>query len=416
MRSIFAIFFVYNKRMKRIFIMTMLLMSCAQPISSSDFASSEQPTYDYVLPYDSTFKIGNLPTQPINKHRDDFIKGADISTFEEVITKGGVFYNEFGKEEHLFSILKRAGINLVRIRLWHNPREFHPWNGGYLDLDTVTRLATIAKSYNMKWLLDYHYSDTWADPGHQQKPDAWKDLNFESLVETVYDYTHETMTHFSDHLVVPDYVQIGNEINNGMLWDDGKIYQHQSTNFDHISQLLDAGLNAVNDVSPTTKTILHLASGNDHQQFYTFFLNTLSRGLDVDIIAASYYSYWNGDLSDVADNFYQLAIQFEKDLLLVEIAHAFTLKPNPSGTNIYGPAQHEKATYPTSIQGQSMLLHDVLTMITQVPNALGLGVVYWEPAWIPIADEQGFTSWANQTFFTYEGQVLPSLFTFNTVK
>lgn len=416
MRSIFAIFFVYNKRMKRIFVTTLLLMSCAQPVSSSLSPSNEVPNYDYLLPYDSTFEIDHLSTQSITKHRDDFIKGVDISTFEEVITNGGIFYNEFGQEEHLFSILKRAGINLVRIRLWHNPREFHPWNGGYLDLDTVTRLAIIAKGYNMKWLLDYHYSDTWADPGHQQKPDAWKDLNFESLVETVYDYTHDTMTHFSNHSVTPDYVQIGNEINNGMLWEDGKIYQNQSTNFDNISQLLEAGLDAVKDVSNTTKTILHLAGGNDHQQFYSFFLNTLSRGLDVDIIAASYYSYWNGDFNDVANNFYQLAIQFEKDLLLVETAHAFTLKPNPWGINIYGPTQAADATYPTSIEGQSKLLHDALTMMTQVPNGLGLGVVYWEPAWIPIANQQGFTSWANQGFFTYEGQVVPSLFTFNAVK
>lgn len=142
----------------------------------------------------------------------------------------------------------------------------------------------------------------------------------------------------------------------------------------------------------------------------------MSAGLAVDIIAASYYSYWNGSLNNVAENFQQLAIQFEMDILLMETAQAYTLKPNPDGINIYGPDQEKESIYPATIAGQAQLVYDALKMMTEVPNQRGLGVIYWEPAWIPIDGENNFTSWANQTFFTYEGRVVPSLYTFNAVK
>lgn len=405
--------------MKRIVLLALLLVSCSVTESSTTLTSSSSLPpldYSYLHDYDASFHPNQLTYTPLSSGRDDFIRGVDVSTFEEVMLQGGQYVNEYGDEEHLFSILKRAGINLIRLRLWVNPREYHPWNGGYLDLDTVTRLATIAQSYGMKWLLDYHYSDTWADPGNQHKPNAWKDLSFDALVERVYTYTDETMAHFITHDVVPDYVQIGNEINNGMLWDDGKIYQNNQTNFAPLIRLLKAGIQAVRERSPSTRIMLHLASGDDAQQFYQFFLNVLSQGVDIDIIAASFYSYWNGSLTDVAENFYQLAIQFEKDLLLVETSQAYTLKPNPWGTNIYGPDQDANSFYPATIAGQASLVYDALKMMTEVPHQKGLGVVYWEPAWIPIANQDGFTSWANQTFFTYEGRVVPSLFTFNAVK
>lgn len=411
--------FVYNERMKQFIFLSLLLVSCSTVTesSSSSLSSSLPPIdYSYLQTYDSSFDVEQLSYETITSPRDDFIRGVDVSTFEEVILQGGVFYNEFGDEEHLFSILKRAGINLIRVRLWVNPREFHPWNGGYLDLETVTRLAHIAQAYDMQWLLDYHYSDTWADPGNQIKPDAWNDLSFDDLVDQVYTYTRETMQHFIQQGVEPDFVQIGNEINNGMLWDDGKIYQNNQTNFAPLIRLLKAGVQAVRETSPSARIILHLASGDDANQFYQFFLNMLVAGVDFDIIAASFYSYWNGTLDAVAANFYQLALQFEKDILLVETSQAYTLKPNPWGINIYGPDQNALSHYPATIAGQASLVYDALKMMTEIPNAKGLGVVYWEPAWIPIANNQGFTSWANQTFFTYEGRVVPSLFTFNAVK
>jgi arabinogalactan endo-1,4-beta-galactosidase len=312
--------------------------------------------------------------------------------------------------------LKRAGINTIRIRLWHNPREFHPWNGGFLDLETVTTIASIADAYEMDWMLDFHYSDTWADPGHQQKPDAWKDFPFDALVNTLYDYTSETLTHFKNLNLLPRYVQVGNEINNGMLWDEGKIYHNGTANFTPLITLLESAIKAVRDVSPTSRILLHLASGNDAQQFYQFFLNMLVNGVDFDIIAASFYSYWNGALSTLKANFEQLAIHFEKDLLLVEFSQAYTLKPNPYGTNIYGPQQDESSSYPATITGQSLMIYETLKLMTEVPSNRGLGVVYWEPAWVPLSHHDDFTSWANQTFFTYEGQVIPSLYMFQAVK
>jgi arabinogalactan endo-1,4-beta-galactosidase len=395
--------------MKRIVLFLLILTSCSNQLP-------RPIDYQYLSSYDADFDPTELIHEKRTPHREDFIRGMDVSTYEEVILQGGSYFNEYNESEHLFSILKRAGINLIRLRLWHDPINYHPWNGGYLDLETVTRIATIAKDYGMKWLLDFHYSDTWADPGNQKKPNAWKDLSFTNLVEALRNYTLETMSHFIDLDLTPDYVQIGNEINNGMLWNDGKIYQNNQTNFMPLIQLLKGGVEAVRSTSSTTKIIIHLASSNDHVQFYNFFLAILSAGVDLDIIAGSYYSYWNGSLDDVKHNFDQLSIQFEKDILLVETAQAFTLKPNPNGINIYGPTQNLASTYPATIAGQSQLVYDTLTMMTDIAGGRGLGMVYWEPAWIPIEGIANFTSWANQTFFTYEGQVIPSLFTFNAVK
>ena len=395
--------------MKRMVLFLLILTSCSNQLP-------RPIDYQYLSSYDADFDPALLVHEKRIPHREDFIRGMDVSTYEEVILQGGRYLNEYGESEHLFSILKRAGINLIRLRLWHDPINYHPWNGGYLDLETVTRIATIAKEYGMTWLLDFHYSDTWADPGNQNKPNAWKDLSFTNLVEALRNYTFETMSHFIDLDLTPDYVQIGNEINNGMLWNDGKVYQNNQTNFTPLIQLLKGGVEAVRSTSSTTKIIIHLASSNDHVQFYNFFLAILSAGVDLDIIAGSYYSYWNGSLEEVKDNFNQLSIQFEKDILLVETAQAFTLKPNPHGINIYGPTQNLASTYPATIAGQSQLVYDTLTMMTDIAGGRGLGMVYWEPAWIPIEGIPNFTSWANQTFFTYEGQVIPSLFTFNAVK
>jgi arabinogalactan endo-1,4-beta-galactosidase len=333
-----------------------------------------------------------------------------------VISNGGLYKNEWGEQENLFSILKRAGINTIRIRLWHNPVEFHPWNGGYLDRETVTEIAALAVANQMDWMLDFHYSDTWADPGNQQKPEAWKNLTFEQLVDELYTYTCETLQHFNALNLTPRYVQLGNEINNGMLWEDGKIYQNGTTNFTPLITLLQSAAKAVRDHAPSSRILLHLASGNDAQQFYQFFLTMLIHGVDFDIIAASFYSYWNGRLSSLKANFEQLAIHFEKDVLLVEFAQAYTLKPNPNGTNIYGPVQEEESFYPATVAGQASMVYDALKLMVEVPSNRGLGVVYWEPAWIPLPTQSNFTSWANQTFFTYDGQVIPSLYTFQAVK
>lgn len=395
--------------MKRFVLLFIILSSCS--------GQSPRPIdYTYLSSYDAQFQPNQLDHPKRSPHRQDFIRGVDVSTYEEVILQGGQYLNEYGEEEHLFSILKRAGINLIRIRLWHDPVAYHPWNGGYLDLPTVTRIATMAKDYGMQWLLDFHYSDTWSDPGNQTKPNAWKDLTFSQLVSALSVYTIDTMTHFLDLDLTPDYVQIGNEINNGMLWDDGKIYANNQTNFSPLIQLLKAAVEGIRSTSPETKIIIHLASANDATQFYQFFLTILSAGVDLDIIAGSYYSYWNGSMDNVQANFDQLSIQFEKDILLLETAQAFTLKPNPNGINIYGPTQNQSSAYPATIAGQSQLVYDALVMMTEISDGRGLGMVYWEPAWIPIQGVDGFTSWANQTFFTYEGQVIPSLFTFNAVK
>ena len=222
----------------------------------------------------------------------EYIKGMDVSSMDEIEQLGAVFYDE-GKQGDLLEILKKYGSNYIRLRLWNDPRseDGKPYGAGNTDYEVTLRMAKRVKAAGMKFLLDFHYSDFWADPGKQRKPKAWVGYNAEQLEQAVYDFTKENMRKFIAEGVRPDMVQVGNELSNGLLWPEGQV-----PNYDNIARFVSAGIRAVRETSPETKIMIHLDNGGNNALYREWFDNYTKRGEDFDIIGLSYYPFWHGNL------------------------------------------------------------------------------------------------------------------------
>ncbi|MRI64979.1 cellulase family glycosylhydrolase [Gracilibacillus thailandensis] len=375
--------------------------------------------------------------------KQEFIKGVDISILDEVEKFGGEFFVDNQKKD-LFKILKSKGINTIRLRLWVNPfdSQGNPYLGGTNDLKTTVRLARRAKAEGMRFMLNLHYSDFWTDPKKQQKPKEWEDLSGMALVNEVYNYTKGILQVFKRESLVPEYIQIGNEITNGMLWPDGQTpkflfeekefevweEKERNTAYDRLADLLKAGVLAVreNYTTDEMKIILHLDFGGANKLYRIWFDEISKRGVDFDIIGLSYYPYWHGSLEDLKFNLKDIGDRFEKDLLIVETAYAFTDEAPQGEDSIFNKELSDIAGYPPTIKGQQTFLIDLLNLVKELHADAykGLGIVYWEPAWLPVkqtswASVEGMkygndlgnigNHWANQGLFDFEGNALESL-------
>ncbi|MDN4524157.1 glycoside hydrolase family 53 protein [Fictibacillus fluitans] len=356
------------------------------------------------------FSTMNLAPASAEK-RTPFIKGADVSSLPAVEDHGGKFYDH-GKEKDALVILRSKGVNYIRLRLWNNPVEA----SGYNDLKHTLLLAKRAKAHGFKVLLDFHYSDFWADPGKQNKPEEWKDLNQGELEQAVYTYTKNVMIAFEKAHITPDMVQIGNEIQSGILWPNGKTWGDGAGGFDGLSALLKSGIKGVKDCSPKgkkVKVMLHLADGGDNGMYRWFFDEITKRSVEFDIIGFSYYPIWHGTLEDLQKNMNDISVRYNKDVLVAETAYAHTLENGDDLSNIFEPGFEKIGGYPATVQGQAQFLNDLMDVIEKVPGHRGLGLFYWEPAWLPVEGagwKQGEgNAWENQAMFDFQGNALPSL-------
>ncbi|MFN2108873.1 MAG: arabinogalactan endo-beta-1,4-galactanase, partial [Anaerolineae bacterium] len=259
------------------------------------------------------------------------IRGVDISSLPRVEDKGGVFYDEAGQAQDIFQILADHGVNYVRLKLWHTPVN------GYNNLEKVKGMAMRIEQAGMGFLLDFHYSDTWADPGKQYKPLAWWDFDYDQLEAAVYSYTKDAITALREQGTEPDMVQIGNEITNGMLWDAGKL-DGSDDQFARLAGLLKAGIAGVKDAGSSAKIMLHLDKGGDNELYRWWFDNIIAEGVEFDVIGLSFYGYWHGDLSDLSANLADLAQRYNKELIVVETAYAYTLDNQDGYGNIISSA------------------------------------------------------------------------------
>lgn len=358
--------------------------------------------------------------------RTDFIRGMDISMLPEIEKLGGKYYQN-GHEKDLVKILKENGVNSIRARLWVDPMSAsgEVFGGGNSTLARAIALGQRAQQNGMSFLLDIHYSDFWADPKKQQKPKAWQQLTFENLTLKVYDYTAHVMKALKAAGVVPDMVQVGNELNGGMLWPDGKSWGQDGKEFDRLSRLLKAGIRAVhdNDSGKDIKIMLHLAEAGDNGLFRWWFDEITKRGVDFDVIGMSYYPWWHGPIDKVKANMNDVIRRYHKPIVLVETAFPFTTKNGDSLSNSYAGAGPIEG-YSVSVAGQAQYLADIMTLLNQLPDQQGLGIYYWEPAWLPIDGATWSTkagmhyngdkgdmgnSWENQALFDFKGNALPSL-------
>jgi len=266
-------------------------------------------------------------------------------------------------------------------------------------------------------MLDIHYSDSWADPGQQTKPAAWEGLPFAALVDSVSAYTNSVVLAFRDADVLPEYIQIGNEVSSGMLWDDGRVGWEGSewdtpTQWDNLAALLSAGIDGARaslSASEQPGIIIHRADGGDNAGCQWFYGNLLARGVSFDIIGLSFYPWWHGTVWDLRDNLEDLAARYGKELMVVETAYPWTLDWLEDGTNNFVRQEsqlHEH--YPASPDGQFEFLRDVVAVVEGVPGGLGTGVIYWEPEFLSVDGGPG-SPYENLTLFDFDGDALRGL-------
>ena len=336
------------------------------------------------------------------------IRGADISSLAKSEDFGGVYRTAQGKKSDAVDILSSYGMNWARLRVWVNPAD------GYHDVDELVRMARRLKRQNIQLLVDLHYSDTWADPGHQTKPAAWQNLTFDQLKQAVYDHTYDVCNRLKQQGTPPAMIQLGNELNSGMLWPDGHTWN--PPNWDNLAQLLTTGYDAVKSCSPSTRVMLHLANGGDNGLYRWWFDNITQRGVQFDVIGASYYSYWHGSLGALQYNLNDISARYDKDVIVVETAYPFTLDDDDGWPNIIGLESQLTPGYSATPEGQAGMLHAVMDIVRAVPNGRGLGIFYWDATWTGVrgngwdpADPTSGNAWENQALFDFRDRPLPAL-------
>jgi arabinogalactan endo-1,4-beta-galactosidase len=331
------------------------------------------------------------------------VRGGDVSSLKKNEDFGAVYYDRRGRQRDALSILAANGMNYARLKVWVNPTD------GYNNRDRVLEMARRIRHQGMGLVIDFHYSDTWADPGKQFKPRAWESLSFPELRQAVYDHTYDVLRALRRQGTPADIAQLGNEINGGMLWPDGRW-----DNWDNLAALLTSAAEAVDDASPRTRVMLHLAEGGDNGGHVWWFDNAVARGVPFDIIGVSHYVYWHGSLGSLQANLFDLTARYDKDIAVMETAYGFTLAEHDATPNIFNSSLAEAGGYPATPRGQAVAFRDVLTVVGAVPRALG--VFYWEPTWTAVEgsgwdpdDPTSGDGWENQALFDYQGRALPAI-------
>jgi arabinogalactan endo-1,4-beta-galactosidase len=301
----------------------------------------------------------------------NYAKGADVSWVTQMEAGSLKFYNSAGTQQDLFQILKDKGINSIRLRAWVNPAD------GWSSTADVVAKAQRAKAAGFRILLDLHYSDTWADPGHQAKPAAWAGQDITALKTSVTNYTVSVMNALKDKGITPEWVQVGNETNNGMLWEEGKA----SVNMKNYADLVQAGYAAVKSVSSTSKVIVHVSNGYDNAVFRFIFDGLKANGANWDVIGMSLYptaANWQSLNNQCLVNMNDMVTRYGKEVMLAEVGMPVT------------EAAAAKA-----------FLTDIITKNNSLPNGKGLGVFYWEP--------EAYNGWQGYSLGAFDASGKPTV-------
>jgi len=338
----------------------------------------------------SCSKDNNIDIIPDNV-KSTYISGVDISIYPEIALSNPTFSDFDGNQKDFFTILQTNGINTIRLKLWVNPVN------KYSSFNEVKQFSNFLKGKGFKVWLTLHYSDTWADPGSQKTPSAWQGLDFITLKDNVYNYTKKVVNE-----IEPNFIQIGNEINSGILHP----YGHISQNFQNFIKLIQTGVAAVRDNSKECKIILHFAGIEGSEWFF----NQVS-SIDYDIIGLSYYPIWHGkSLDNLKATMRVLSETQNKEIVIAETAYPFTLGWNDWTHNIVGlEEQLILPEYPATPEGQRKFIKD-LKVITQDLKK-GIGFCYWGAESIAWKGNQATdaSSWENQALFDFNNKALPVL-------
>lgn len=324
-------------------------------------------------------KVENLP--------EDFIMGMDASAVLS-LEQGGVAYYDFeGNQTDVFKVLAQNGVNYIRVRIWNDPydEEGHGYGGGNCDVETAIAIGKRATKYGMKLLLDFHYSDFWADPSKQMAPKAWKGMEIEEKCDALYEYTKDALTQIKKAKVAVGMVQIGNETNGAMA---GEVY------WSPVAQLMKSGSKAVREVLPDALVAVHFANPEKSDQYADYSSKLEYFGVDYDVFASSYYPYWHGTLDNLYSVLSKVAETYDKKVMVAETSYAYT----SDDTDFFGNTITDGGTfdkrYPFTIQGQANEVRDVIETVSRCPN--GIGVFYWEGTWITAGGatyEENYEKW-----------------------
>ena len=357
----------------------------------------------------------------------EFIKGMDLSTLLEN-EKCGAKYFVNGVEKDILDICRDNGVSMIRLRLWNDPKseEGEPYGAGNCDLGVCIETGKRVTKAGMGVLLNYHYSDFWADPGKQFKPKAWKNMGADELEKAVYDFTARSLKEILDAGVDVKMIQVGNELSNGLLWPEGKVPEYKN-----IARFVSAGIKACRDIDSRIPVMIHLDNGGNNELYRRWFDNYFAcGGEDFEYIGLSYYPFWHGNLKALSDNMNDIAVRYKKDLCIAEVSFGFTLedyaeyeKLSPEERKGYATKEKvlEGLDYPMTPEGQKAFTADFLDRLSKVPDGRGKGFFWWEPAWIPRPGSGWATpaslkymndpgpcgnEWANQALFDYDGNAL----------
>ncbi len=350
---------------------------------------------------------------------DDFYYGADLSYVNQIIDHDGVF-RDSSVEESPYKTFKQYGTKLVRFRLWHNPvwtKEIYGDAGTqlYNDIKDVERSIKSAREQGLEVLLDFHYSDSWADPGKQEIPAAWKEIKSISVLgDSVYNYTFKTLKYLGSKDLLPEFVQVGNETNCGTLYTNAPggfpACNVCDGNWSNAGVIYNKAIDAIRDAAATstikTKVILHVA---DPKNVEWWFDNMKSKATvtDFDVVGFSYYPLWHTTVpvSNLSTSVASFKSRYQKDVMILETAYPWTTAADDSYNNLFG-SQTPISGFPFTKQGQTDLMKE---LVKEMKEGGGVGMIYWEPAWISsqMKDLWGTGSaWENNAFYDFEGNAL----------
>lgn len=351
----------------------MLLPACAAETAPETTQGSAPQNSQTAVTSDTLFvkKVENLP--------DDFILGMDASCVPALEAGGVKYCDHNGAEKDVYQILSENGINYIRVRIWNDPFDAsgNGYGGGNCDIENAVAIGKRATKYGMKLLVNFHYSDFWADPGKQMVPKAWSGMDIDEKSDALYQYTKDCLQQLVDAGVDVGMVQIGNETNGAMCGENSSA----TGGWKRIMQLMSAGSKAVREVCPDALVAVHFANPEKVTNYESYGKNLEYYQVDYDVFASSYYPFWHGTLDNLSQVLSDIAEKYGKKVMVAETSYAFTPVDSDFYGNTIGEGGGIVKDYPFTQQGQANLVRDVVdTVANRTTN--GIGVFYWEGTWI----------------------------------
>ena len=335
----------------------------------------------------NSVKDAPIAVTKVNKLSSDFIMGMDISSMISELESGVVYRDYDGNElatlDDICRFIKEQGINHIRVRVWNNPYDANGngYGGGNNDVAKAKEFADACRNAGLKMLVDFHCSDLWTDPSKQQEPKAWKGYTLEQKKEALNTYITESLNTIDPSKDVVDMVQVGNETTGGFIGE---------TNVRNMCVLFSAGAAGVKTYNPDVKVVIHVESPHK-RTMVTWAENLQNNNVDYDILATSYYPYWHGTLDNLKQQFETVKNTYCKDVMVAETSYAYTLEDSDGHANTVRVGNNDNGadtTEPFTEQGQATAIRN---LINTVNEAGGLGVYYWEPAWLTVGNTKGLT-------------------------